>query len=218
MESDDSSPITRFIVENLRLQPVPSVEEILAYAAHSGSRLGRMPGSRENAAPPYWAYHWAGGSVLARHILTHPDIVAGRRVIDLGTGSGVVAIAAARSGAAAVTGVDTDSNAIAAARLNAAANNVDIECLNACLLRGEPPDADLILAGDVFYSRTLARVMLPFLRRCNAEGLSVLIGDPGRKTLPRSRLKQIADYPVADFGSGQGEIVSGVYTLRGRRT
>lgn len=153
--------------------------------------------------------------MLARHVLLHPDIVAGRRVLDLGCGSGLVAIAAAQGGAASVRAVDIDPHAVVAARLNALANGVAVEAACADLLEGEPPDADLILAGDVFYDRALARRVLPFLRRCRDRGVEVLVGDPGRGTLPRSRLREIARHDAADFGNGGRETSSGVYVLAG---
>jgi predicted nicotinamide N-methyase len=197
-----------FIRRHLELRPAPSVPEISLYAAHPASRLGRLPGGGE---PPYWAYHWAGGSALARHILDNPDVVSSRTVIDLGCGSGIVAIAAAKGGASLVTAIDTDRYAVAATALNAQANGVVIDILQADILDDPPPPADLILAGDLFYNRKLARRTLPFLQRCRAAGISVLIGDPGRKTLPRSRLTAVAEYRVADFG--EGETSGGIYML-----
>lgn len=203
-----------FIVQNLRLQPAPSVPEISLYAAHSASGLWRLLG-RDGETPPYWAYHWAGGTVLARHILDHPDTVAGRTVVDLGTGSGIVAMAAAMRGARHVTAIDVDPIAIVAASLNAEANGVTIDTVCGDVLDGPPPDADLILAGDLFYAPALAGRVLPFLRQCRQAGIDVLIGDPGRAPLPRDELRQLAAYPVADFGGGQdaGERLSGVYAL-----
>jgi predicted nicotinamide N-methyase len=198
-----------FIRRHLELRPAPSVPEISLYAAHPASRLGRLPGG--GGEPPYWAYHWAGGSALARHILDNPEVVGGRKLIDLGCGSGIVAIAAAKGGASLVTAIDTDRYAIAATALNAQANGVVIDILQADILDDPPPPADLILAGDLFYNRNLARRTLPFLQRCRAAGISVLIGDPGRKTLPRSRLTAVAEYRVADFG--EGEASGGIYTL-----
>ena len=196
-----------FIVENLRLQPAPSVPEICLYAAHPGSGLWRLLG-RDNAVPPYWAYHWAGGNVLARHILDCPQTVAGRRVIDLGTGSGIVAIAAAKCGARHVTAIDIDPIAVVAARLNAEANGValDVACMD--IIGRPPPDVDLILVGDLFYSDVLAASVLPFLRQCRAAGIAVLIGDPGRSPLPRAELERVAEYPVADFGDARHTAVS----------
>jgi len=197
-----------FIIKNLEIRPAPSVPEIRLYAAHSASRLGRLPGG--GGEPPYWAYHWAGGSALARHLLAHPECVRNRDVIDLGCGSGIVAIAAAIGGAR-VTAVDTDAYAIAATRLNAAANGVRLEVLQSDLLDGPPPVAEVVLVGDLFYNRALARRSLAFLRRCQDCGIEVLVGDPGRKPLPRNKLKLLASYAVADFGEGETE--SSVYTL-----
>lgn len=135
-------PDTRaFILENLRLEPAPGVPEIRLYRAHAGSRLSRL-----GETPPYWAYHWAGGTVLARYILDHPQTVQGRRVLDLGTGSGLVAIAAAMAGAE-VRAVDINPRAIAAAELNAQANGVRIAVSEGDLLAGDPPETDLILVG-----------------------------------------------------------------------
>src|SRR5690349_7151761 len=123
-----------FIRANLRLEPAPGLPEILLYRAHAQSGLSRIAGG----APPYWAHTWAGGTALARHILDHPDTVQGRNVLDLGTGAGLVAIAAARAGAASVTAADIDPNAIAATKLNAEANGVSIATLEADLLDGPP--------------------------------------------------------------------------------
>lgn len=202
-----------FIRKNLRLQPVPSVPEIMLYTAHSGSGLGRLTRlDRAGSTAPYWAYHWAGGAVLARHILSQPQTVSDRHVLDLGSGSGLVAIAAANAGAAHVTAIDIDIHAIAAIDLNAATNGTKIETLQADILDASPPACDVILAGDVFYDARLASRVLPFLARCRAAGIDVLIGDPGRAPLPRERLRLVTTYAVADFGA-EMENVSGVYSL-----
>jgi predicted nicotinamide N-methyase len=139
--------------------------------------------------------------------------VAGRRALDLGCGSGVVAIAAAMSGAAQVSAVDVDPHAVAATRLNAQANGVTLESRRGDLPREGAPDVDVILGGDVFYDGALARRMLPFLRRCRGGGVEVLIGDPGRRPLPRAALEPIAEYAVADFGSGGRAVAGAVYRL-----
>ncbi|KQV81822.1 hypothetical protein ASC90_04285 [Rhizobium sp. Root1220] len=204
-----------FIVANLRLQPAPGLPSILLYIAHPGSGLSRLGAGKSNDPPPYWAYGWAGGTVLAHHILKHPDIVRGRRVLDLGAGSGVVAISAARCGAAGVTAADIDENAISAVALNAEANRVAVETLHDDLLLGPPPAVDIILAGDLFYDQALAERALPFLAACRTVGIDVLIGDPRRATLPESRLRLIAEYMVPDFGNAlEGRIVlGGVFTI-----
>lgn len=192
---------SRFIAANLPLTAAPSVPEIRLHMATPASGLHRLlDGPDGGDQPPYWAYPWAGGAVLARFILDRPETVAGRRVLDLGSGSGLVAIAAAKAGARSVTAVDTDRNAITALCLNAAANGVRIDGLVQDTTEGPPPDVDLILAGDVFYEAALAARVTAFLDRCLDAGITALIGDPGRTPLPRHRLRLLAEYAVADFG------------------
>ncbi|HEV7694062.1 MAG TPA: 50S ribosomal protein L11 methyltransferase [Hyphomonadaceae bacterium] len=183
-----------FIRANLRLEPAPAVPEIRLYRPHPASGLGRFVG---DDAPPYWAHTWAGGTVLARHILDHPDTVRGRHILDLGCGSGIVAIAAALSGAASVTAADIDPNAIAASELNAQANGATLATLHADLLDGPAPACDLILAGDTFYDPALAQRVTTALDRWN---IPALVGDMGRTPLPVDRLEPIASYNVPDFG------------------
>lgn len=193
--------------------PTPSRPDIRLYAAHAASGLDRL--SADSDAPaPYWAYGWGGGAALALYLKDRPEAVAGRRVLDLGCGSGLVGIATLKAGAASVLAADIDPNAVVAAALNAEANGVSVETLCADLLDGPPPAVEVVLAGDVFYSRALARRSLPFLRRCREAGLSILIGDPGRTSLPRTRLTQIAALDVPDFGSPVPR-PAGVYQLRG---
>lgn len=186
-----------FITANLRLRPAPAVPEIQLYAAHPGSGLGRL-----GETPPYWAYHWAGGTVLARHILDHPETVAGKRVVDLGTGSGLVAIAAMQAGATQVLAFDIDPHAAAAAELNAAANDVILTVVCRDILDEPSPEADLILVSDLFYDEATARRVTGFLDRCECR---VLVGDPGRAWLPLHRLSVVAAYDVPDFGTGPAE-------------
>lgn len=189
----------------MRIAPAPSVPEIRLYAAHPASGLWRLVGSGRKASdpPPYWAYHWVGGAALARHILDRPETVAGLRVLDLGAGSGIVAIAAAKSGAEDVVAADIDPNAIAAIALNAAANGVAIKTIEGDPTLAEPPEVDLVAVGDLFYDEELAVRVTAFLDKCLAAGAGILIGDPGRAYLPRSRLRLVAEYPVQDFGDGK---------------
>jgi predicted nicotinamide N-methyase len=176
--------------------PLASIPEIRLHRATPSSGLWRLAGDDA----PYWAWPWGGGLALARHVLDHPQIVASQRVLDLGSGSGLVGIAAARCGAKEVLAVDTDPQAAAAMALNAAANGVELRVLIQDLTPGEPPPTDLVLVGDLFYEPTLAERVTAFLDRCLAAGAEVLIGDPGRAWLPRERLSLLADYKIADFG------------------
>lgn len=146
--------------------------------------------------PPFWASAWAGGQAVARYVLDHPETVAGRRVLDLASGSGLVAIAAGLAGAAEVTANDIDPYALAAITLNARANGVAVTAAYGDLLDGEGDESQLILAGDVFYSRPLAERMLTFLERVVARGVDVLVGDPGRAYLPSDRLEKVTSYRV----------------------
>lgn len=206
---------TRFIRDNLRLTQVPMIPDLRLYTAHPGSRLRRLLPQGEGALSPYWAWLWAGGLVLARFIIDNPQVVAGRRILDLGAGSGLVGIAAARAGAALVTCADIDPNAIAAVRLNADTNRVAVIAVEADLTNSAPPEIDTLLAGDIFYDSAVARRVLPYLDRCAALGIEVLVGDPGREPLPLTRLRKLAEYAVPDFGDPEGGTrkPSAVYAL-----
>lgn len=153
--------------------------------------------------------------MLARYILDHPQSVAGRRVLDLGAGSGLVGIAAAKAGARAVIAAEIDRNGVAAIGLNAAANGVKITIVDMDITTGPPPAVDLVLAGDVFYGREVALRVTPFLDRCLAAGIEVLVGDPRRADLPLSRLQLLAEYQVPDFGDAKGAATkpSGVFSF-----
>ena len=149
-----------------------------------------------NVAPPFWAFPWAGGQALSRYVLDHPEIVRGKLVLDLASGSGLVAVAAALAGAAEVVANDIDPMCEAAIALNADLNGVSISWLGGNLLDGDPPDYDVILAADVFYEQTPARMFRAMLERCHANGSVVLAGDPGRTYFPRDAFRQVADYAV----------------------
>lgn len=187
-----------FIRAHTRLQLVAHAPELALHLADDSSALWRL-GEAELAAlgvvDPYWAFAWAGGQALARHVLDHPALVAGARVLDFATGSGLAAIAAARAGAAAVSGADIDPLAIAALRLNAAANAVAVEAICADLI-GRDQGWDVVLAGDVCYERDLAARVIDWLDTLARRGARVLIGDPGRAYLPRRRLTKLAEYEV----------------------
>jgi predicted nicotinamide N-methyase len=194
---------TAFVRLHARLAPVPFVPEIQLHQADEPIGLWELTEGefRSEQPPPFWAFAWAGGQALARHVLDDPATVAGRRVLDLASGSGLVAIAAARAGAAAVRAVDIDPLAVAAIGVNAAANGVSVTAERADLLDVDAVpdgagDAEVILVGDAFYSRAMADRMLRFLLRAARGGARVLIGDPGRAYLPRDRFDPLIRYEV----------------------
>jgi predicted nicotinamide N-methyase len=164
----------------------------------------------DEEAPPFWAFAWAGGQALARHVLDHPDLVAGRRVLDLATGSGIVAIAASLAGASHVVASDSDARARVAAHRNAALNGVTLDVVGD--LVGEAAevdlDVDVVLAGDVFYEQPMARQMLEFLDEAAGVGVDVLVGDPGREYLPRRRVTPLATYDVPGTDDLEGRAVT----------
>jgi len=193
-----------FIRANLPVLPVPGVPEIRLHRAGPRSGLRRLAEADPEFGAPYWAHDWGGGLALARYILDRPETVSGRRVFDLGAGSGIVGIAAARAGAREVIAADVDPYAVAATGLNAALNGVAVSALHADPTAGPPPAVDVVAVGDLFYERGLAGRVAAFLDRCLALGLEVLIGDPWRAHLPRRRLRLLANLAVSDFGDAGG--------------
>jgi predicted nicotinamide N-methyase len=188
-----------FVRANTELIAPPLVPEIRLYLAAESlpiwrkteEELGQM-----NVPPPYWAFAWAGGQALARFLLDNPDQVAGRRVLDLGAGSGIASIAAMKAGAAHATGSDIDALALAAITLNAEANGVQVETTKADLLGAEPAVFDVVLVGDLFYERALAERVLTFVEAARQRGAEVLVGDPRRSYFPSDRFRQVALYSV----------------------
>jgi predicted nicotinamide N-methyase len=188
-----------FIRENTRLRPVPHAPEIRLHVADEVTPLWQKTEEELGALglpPPFWAFAWAGGQALARYLLDHPEHVRGRRVLDLASGSGLVAIAAMRAGAAHALAADIDRFAVAAIGLNAAANGVAVEATSEDLLGRQDLDAEMILAGDIFYQKDIAERVLAWLEACRADGRDVLVGDPGRTYLPVDRLTRLATYEV----------------------
>jgi predicted nicotinamide N-methyase len=189
-----------FILENTRLQPPPHTPELVLHLADEITPIWTL--TEEALAeiglpPPFWAFAWAGGQALARHVLDHPQIVAGKRVIDFATGSGLVAIAAMKAGAASVLAADIDVFCEAAVGLNAAANGVSVAFTEVNLLDAAPPVADVILAGDICYEKPMAEAVMAWLAQGRAAGAAVLIGDPGRTYFPKDGLIKLAEYQVA---------------------
>ncbi|MGZ8515046.1 MAG: class I SAM-dependent methyltransferase, partial [Candidatus Limnocylindrales bacterium] len=157
-----------FVLRHTRLRPVKALEKIRLHLADEVLPLWRavqVETADPDAALPYWAFAWGGGLALGRYLGEHPDAVAGRRVFDLASGSGLCAIAAMRAGAAAATAVDIDAFAVAAIELNARANGQRIAVVRRDVLDDDPPDSDVILAGDCWYEAGLAERVLPWLRR-----------------------------------------------------
>ena len=188
-----------FVLRNTQLRPVPGLEEIRLHLADEVLPLWRavqIETDNEDAALPYWAFAWAGGLAIGRYLREHPGAVAGRRVFDLASGSGLCSIAAMLAGAAVGTSADIDPFAAAAIELNAHANGHRVAVVRRDLLDEEPPPVDAILAGDCWYDAQLAERVLPWLRRACDRGIDVLIGDPGRRYLPIDQLVELASYEV----------------------
>jgi predicted nicotinamide N-methyase len=177
-------------------QPVPLVGEISLLSAIPSVELWDLWQRTGRDDPPFWAYPWAGGQALARYLLDHPETVAGRRVLDVASGSGLVAIAAAKAGAASVVAGDIDPHAVAAIAVNASANEVTVTARPFDLAADDHGDAEVILAGDVFYQRELAQLALRFARAAADSGADVLMADPGRAFVPAAALTPLARYDV----------------------
>lgn len=187
-----------FILANTALLRPPHVPEIVLHLASEVHELWHKTESELEAIglpPPFWAFAWAGGQGLARYILDHPETVRGKRVVDFASGSGIVGIAAKLAGAAQVLAADIDPWTGHAIRLNAAANNVSLDFTSRNLI-GEPLEADVLLAGDVFYDRDFAAALVPWFEELAARGMEILAGDPGRAYLPKQALQPLATYEV----------------------
>lgn len=195
---EQSARQTFIRAQTKRLAP-PHCPEIRLHLADDAVDLWRLTEEELGEIglpPPFWAFAWAGGQALARYILDHPETVTGRRVLDFAAGSGLVAIAAAKAGAAQVRAVDIDAFAVEAIALNAALNNVHITIDAHDIIGARTVVEDVILAGDICYEQPLARAVTDWLQALHAAGRTVLIGDPGRAYLPKDQLCVIAEYEV----------------------
>lgn len=187
-----------FIRENTDIMTPPHVPEIrlhLASEAHDLWLKTEEELEEIGLPPPFWAFAWAGGQGLARHILDHPELVEGKRVIDFASGSGLVAIAAMKAGAASVLAVDIDPWTETAIRLNAALNGVYVSFAASDIIDSIQA-ADIYLAGDVFYDKAFADRLVPWFTALAASGAAILVGDPGRAYCPRDRMEMLASYQV----------------------
>jgi predicted nicotinamide N-methyase len=188
-----------FIVANTRLQPVPHAPEISLWLADEVTPIWRLTEEElgeMGLPPPFWAFAWAGGQGLARWLLDNPAEVAGKRVLDLAAGSGLVGIAAVQAGATSVLCADIDPFCAAAVALNAAANGVTLAFTDTDLLDAVPPEADVICAGDVFYEQPMAGRVLGWLTQAADRGTRVLVGDPLRTYFPKTGFDLLAEYTV----------------------
>lgn len=199
LDPNNEEATRAFIRANTRALSPPLVPEITLYLAEESvpiwqkteEQLGEM-----NIPPPYWAFAWAGGQALARYLLDNPALVAGRSVIDLGSGSGLTAIAAKLAGAASVLAADIDALALRAVHLNAALNGVDLKTTRDDLLARGPGATNVVLVGDLFYERELAERVTAYIEKAAAMGARVLIGDPKRSYFPAGRFTLAAEYQV----------------------
>ncbi|MEA2519719.1 MAG: hypothetical protein QOF49_1799 [Chloroflexota bacterium] len=189
-----------FVRRHSQVRRVPGLEEVRLHLADDVLPLWhalQIETRDPDAALPYWAFAWAGGLAIGRYLRDHPEAVAGRRVLDLAAGSGLCSIAALCAGASAVTAADIDRFAVAAIGLNARANRRRVAVIRRDVLDDdEPPDVDVILAGDCFYEARLAERVLAWLHRARSRNIDVLVGDPGRRHLPTDALTEVAVYEV----------------------
>lgn len=190
-----------FVAGHTRLQAVPGLGRLRLHLADDVLALWRATqlATGDDEAPlPYWAFAWGGGLAIASYLREHPEVVAGRRVVDVASGSGLCAIVAMRVGARQATAVDIDPFAVAAIELNARVSGVRVAAVRRDILDDpEPPsDTDVVLAGDCWYEARFAARIMPWLRRAHDRGIDVLLGDPGRRYLPAGELAKVASYDV----------------------
>ena len=187
-----------FIRANTALIAPPLVPELRLHLAHEALPLWEKTEEELGEIglpPPFWAFAWAGGQALARYVLDHPETVAGKRVLDFASGSGLVAIAAMKAGAAEAAASEIDRFALAAIAMNAKANAVRLSVTAADLI-GADHGWETVLVGDMFYEKPLAERLLPWLTDLAAGGARILVGDPGRSYFPKTGLGRLAEYAV----------------------
>ncbi|WP_328769360.1 class I SAM-dependent methyltransferase [Devosia sediminis] len=200
----------QFIRERMVLRAMPFRPDISIHTPTPQSGINAwLAGEGQDNEPPYWAYAWGGGAALALYLHDHPEVVAGRSVLDFGAGSGLVGIAAMKAGARTVLPLEPNPIGQVALKLNAEANGVALDLWTAPGL----PQVNVVLAGDVFYSADVVAQTLPLLTQLAGRGAKVLVGDPFRRDLPVDRLELIAEYDVPDMG-GPAPVRSGVFALR----
>lgn len=195
----DRETVRAFLRANTKVLCPPLVPEVRLHLAEESLPIWQKTEEdllQENIPPPFWAFAWAGGQALARYILDHHDEIAGKTVLDLGTGSGLTAIAAARAGAADVLASDIDPLAVITTELNAELNAVSVAVTSADLLHQPPDTFDVILIADLFYERGLAEDALTYIRQAKALGAKIWVGDPSRSYFPKDQFQRLETYKV----------------------
>ena len=196
----NTADFAAFLHDNTRLLPVPYVPEISLFVADEATALWQKTEEElgeTGLPPPFWAFAWAGGQALARYVLDHTETVRGKRVLDFASGSGLVAIAAAKAGADTIEACDIDAFAGEAIAINAGINGVaDVITVTLSDLIGTDAGWETVLAGDICYQRDIAERVIDWLAALSKRGATVLIGDPGRSYLPRSALVEIISYQI----------------------
>lgn len=208
-----------FVLRQTRLQPVPGLDGM---TLHLSDDVFAVWGAVQNetgetdAPIPFWAFAWGGGLAIANYVRDHPDVVADRRVLDVASGSGLCALSAVRAGASEVTATDIDPFAIAAIELNARANHAHVDVRRDDVLLDDPPDVDVILAGDCWYEEGFGTRMTAWLKIARERGIEVLVGDPGRRYLAHEPLIELASYDVRSTTELEdlGRTRASVYELR----
>ncbi len=193
-----SDPVA-FIRANTLLHEPPLIPEIKLHLASEIVPIWQMTEEeleRSGLPPPFWAFAWAGGQALSRYILDHPEVVRGKRVLDFGSGSGLIAIAAMKAGASSVLAADIDPFAAASIGLNAQMNDVSVVVTSDNLIGSPNRGWDVILIGDMCYERPLAESIETWVRSLIAGGAEAFIGDPGRTYLPKTGLEKLISYAV----------------------
>jgi predicted nicotinamide N-methyase len=189
-----------FIRAHTKLTTPPACPELPLYLASEVTPLWQATEAfleGHNLAPPFWAFPWVGGQALARYLLDNPALVKGKNVLDFASGCGIVAIAAAKAGAAFVTAAEIDEMALVAIAMNARENSVNVAAYNGNALDEVQCPWDVVLAGDVCYERPMAEAVFAWLRRCARYRATVLLADPGRAYLPKTGLMRLTAMTIA---------------------
>ncbi len=199
MSFETPGAMAAFIRANTKLMAPPLVPEIKLHLAEESLPIWRRTEEELgeiNVPPPFWAFAWAGGQALARYLLDSGELMRGKTVLDLGSGSGLTAIAAMQAGALSALASDIDALALVAVELNAAANGVGVATSREDQLKGPPRHADVVLVGDLFYERVLAEAVSGYIEAAAKGGALVLIGDPQRSYFPKGKFEMAAEYRV----------------------